>query len=164
MQAVTISLTDLTAFVGAANVSLNTFLLQVKEVIISYYILMEQGKATVQVSLSPSSPYCIQATLCNRGFTGSWPSNYTVSVCLCSGCWSDKFHHLSRLNGKLVSKSMTLLYLSSFQDLDSRCEQLIKEEFGMECNFDVVDAVKKLEKLGIVSRVSYISIHKTIKP
>jgi hypothetical protein len=58
MQAVTISLTDLTAFVGAANVSLNTFLLQVKEVIISYYILMEQGKATVQVSLSPSSPYC----------------------------------------------------------------------------------------------------------
>ncbi|ONM26692.1 aminopeptidase [Zea mays] len=46
---------------------------EVKEVIISYYILMEQGKATVQ-------------------------------------------------------------------DLDSRCEQLIKEEFGMECNFDVVDA------------------------
>jgi hypothetical protein len=59
---------------------------------------------------------------------------------------------------------MILLYLSSFQDLDSRCEQLIKEEFGMECNFDVVDAVKKLEKLGIVSRVSYISIHKIIKP
>jgi hypothetical protein len=42
----------------------------------------------------------------------------------------------------------------SFQDLDLRCEQLIKEEFGVECNFDVVDAVKKLEKLGIVSRVS----------
>ncbi|CAD6253725.1 unnamed protein product [Miscanthus lutarioriparius] len=60
---------------------------EVKEVIISYYILMEQGKATVQ-------------------------------------------------------------------DLDLRCEQLIKEEFGMECNFDVVDAVKKLEKLGIVSRDS----------
>jgi hypothetical protein len=39
------------------------------------------------------------------------------------------------------------------QDLDLRCEQLIKEEFGVECNFDVVDAVKKLEKLGIVSRV-----------
>lgn len=53
---------------------------------------------------------------------------------------------------------MILLCLSSFQDLDLRCEQLIKEEFGMECNFDVVDAVKKLEKLGIVSRVSSISI------
>lgn len=53
---------------------------------------------------------------------------------------------------------MILMYLSSFQDLDLRCEQLIKEEFGMECNFDVVDAVKKLEKLGIVSRVSFISI------
>uniref|UniRef100_A0A0A9EJ81 Aminopeptidase n=1 Tax=Arundo donax TaxID=35708 RepID=A0A0A9EJ81_ARUDO len=60
---------------------------EVKEVIVSYYILMEQGKATVQ-------------------------------------------------------------------DLDLRCEQLIKEEFGVECNFDVVDAVKKLEKLSIVSRDS----------
>ncbi|RLM58990.1 uncharacterized protein C2845_PM18G08620 [Panicum miliaceum] len=60
---------------------------EVKEVIVSYYVLMEQGKATIQ-------------------------------------------------------------------DLDLRCEQLIKEEFGVECNFDVVDAVKKLEKLGIVSRDS----------
>ncbi|XP_003577515.2 uncharacterized protein LOC100830251 [Brachypodium distachyon] len=60
---------------------------EVKEIIVSYYILMEQGKATIQ-------------------------------------------------------------------DLDLRCEQLIKEEFGVECNFDVVDAVKKLEKLGIVSRDS----------
>uniref|UniRef100_A0A453K4Z0 Uncharacterized protein n=1 Tax=Aegilops tauschii subsp. strangulata TaxID=200361 RepID=A0A453K4Z0_AEGTS len=59
----------------------------VKEVIISYYILMEQGKATIQ-------------------------------------------------------------------DLDLHCEELIKEEFGAECNFDVHDAVKKLEKLGIVHRDS----------
>lgn len=34
-----------------------------------------------------------------------------------------------------------------------RCEELIKEEFGVSCNFDVDDAVIKLEKLGIVSRV-----------
>nr|CAD1820496.1 unnamed protein product [Ananas comosus var. bracteatus] len=60
---------------------------EVKEVIISYFILMEQGKATEQ-------------------------------------------------------------------DLDLRCEELIKEEFGEQCNFDVLDAVKKLEKLGIVSRDS----------
>ncbi|CAM0908115.1 unnamed protein product [Alopecurus aequalis] len=60
---------------------------EVKEVIVSYYILMEQGEATIQ-------------------------------------------------------------------DLDLRCKQLIEEEFGVECNFDVVDAVKKLEKLGIVSRDS----------
>ncbi|OWM71386.1 uncharacterized protein LOC116194183 [Punica granatum] len=58
---------------------------EVKEVIISYFILMEQGKATRQ-------------------------------------------------------------------DLDVRCEELIKEEFGESCNFDVDDAVQKLEKLGIVSR------------
>ncbi|KAJ6880222.1 hypothetical protein NC652_033538 [Populus alba x Populus x berolinensis] len=60
---------------------------EVKEVIISYFILMEQGKATRQ-------------------------------------------------------------------DLDLRCEQLIKEEFGESCNFDVDDAVEKLEKLGIVARDS----------
>ncbi|CAN6347680.1 unnamed protein product [Urochloa humidicola] len=60
---------------------------EVKEVIICYYILMEQGKATVQ-------------------------------------------------------------------DLDLRCEELIKEEFGAECNFDVHDAIKKLEKLSIVHRDS----------
>ncbi|GMP29835.1 hypothetical protein CsSME_00004773 [Camellia sinensis var. sinensis] len=39
------------------------------------------------------------------------------------------------------------------QDLDMRCEELIKEEFGEKCNFDVDDAVQKLEKLGIVARV-----------
>lgn len=60
---------------------------EVKEVILSFFILMEQGKATVQ-------------------------------------------------------------------DLDMRCEELIKEEFGEVCNFDVVDAVQKLEKLGIVMRDS----------
>ncbi|KAJ8773074.1 hypothetical protein K2173_028251 [Erythroxylum novogranatense] len=38
------------------------------------------------------------------------------------------------------------------QDLDLRCEELIKEEFNESCNFDVDDAVHKLEKLGIVSR------------
>ncbi|KAK4760248.1 hypothetical protein SAY87_005141 [Trapa incisa] len=58
---------------------------EVKEVIISYFILMEQGKATRQ-------------------------------------------------------------------ELDLRCEQLIKEDFGESCNFDVDDAVQKLLKLGIVSR------------
>lgn len=41
---------------------------------------------------------------------------------------------------------------ASLQDLDLRCEELIKEEFGEDCNFDVDDAVLKLEKLGIVSR------------
>ncbi|KAL5581474.1 hypothetical protein UlMin_013916 [Ulmus minor] len=60
---------------------------EVKEVIISFYILMEQGKATIQ-------------------------------------------------------------------DLDQWCEELIKEEFNESCNFDVDDAVEKLEKLGIVARDS----------
>ncbi|XP_044466490.1 uncharacterized protein LOC123196491 isoform X2 [Mangifera indica] len=38
--------------------------------------------------------------------------------------------------------------------LDLRCEELIKEVFGETCNFDVDDAVQKLEKLGIVSQDS----------
>ncbi|KAL5860808.1 hypothetical protein ACOSQ3_002123 [Xanthoceras sorbifolium] len=38
------------------------------------------------------------------------------------------------------------------QELDERCEQLILEQFKDSCNFDVDDAVQKLEKLGIVSR------------
>ncbi|XP_057491981.1 uncharacterized protein LOC130777593 [Actinidia eriantha] len=37
-------------------------------------------------------------------------------------------------------------------DIDLRAEELIKEEFGESCNFDVGDAVKKLEKLDIVAR------------
>jgi len=41
------------------------------------------------------------------------------------------------------------------QDLDHWCEELIKEEFGEECDFDVDDAVDKLEKLGIVTRVRF---------
>lgn len=60
---------------------------EVKEVIVSYFILMEQGKATME-------------------------------------------------------------------DLDIRCEELIREEFGAKCNFEVLDAVQKLEKLGIVARDS----------
>ncbi|KAL5227883.1 hypothetical protein ABZP36_016148 [Zizania latifolia] len=60
---------------------------EVKEVIISYYILMENGKATIE-------------------------------------------------------------------DLDLQCEELIKEEFGLQCNFEVMDAVQKLERLGIITRDS----------
>ncbi|KAI8002326.1 hypothetical protein LOK49_LG08G02497 [Camellia lanceoleosa] len=38
------------------------------------------------------------------------------------------------------------------QELDLRCEKLIEEEFGVNCNFDVDDALQKLEKMGIVVR------------
>ncbi|KAK1258959.1 hypothetical protein QJS04_geneDACA021779 [Acorus gramineus] len=37
-------------------------------------------------------------------------------------------------------------------ELDFRCEKLIKVVFGETCNFDVDDAVRKLEKLRIVTR------------
>ncbi|CAL9776963.1 unnamed protein product [Musa acuminata subsp. burmannicoides] len=60
---------------------------EVKEVIISYFILMEQGKLTIK-------------------------------------------------------------------DLDHKCEELIREQFHEDINFEVEDAVRKLEKLGIVARDS----------
>ncbi|KAL4577066.1 hypothetical protein LXL04_013167 [Taraxacum kok-saghyz] len=41
---------------------------------------------------------------------------------------------------------------ATLEDLDIQCEELIKEEFGATCNFDVDDAVHKLEKMGIVAR------------
>lgn len=41
---------------------------------------------------------------------------------------------------------------ATLEDLDAQCEELIKDEFGESCNFDVDDAVQKLEKMGIVAR------------
>lgn len=38
------------------------------------------------------------------------------------------------------------------QDLDRRCEELLKNQFKQDCNFDVDDAIQKLQKLGIVER------------
>ncbi|XP_022751832.1 uncharacterized protein LOC111300466 [Durio zibethinus] len=43
---------------------------------------------------------------------------------------------------------------ATMEDLDLWCEELIKDEFGESCNFDVDDAVEKLEKLKIVTRDS----------
>ncbi|XP_062188908.1 uncharacterized protein LOC133892223 [Phragmites australis] len=36
-------------------------------------------------------------------------------------------------------------------DLDLQCEELIQEEFGLQCNFEVMDDVRKLERLGIIT-------------
>jgi hypothetical protein len=55
---------------------------------------------------------------------------------------------------KLRELTIFIFIFSYYQDLDLRCEELIKEEFGAECNFDVHDAIKKLEKLSIVHRVN----------
>ncbi|KVI09270.1 Protein of unknown function DUF3754 [Cynara cardunculus var. scolymus] len=41
---------------------------------------------------------------------------------------------------------------ATLEDLDLQCEELIKEEFDASCNFDVDDAVHKLEQMGIVTR------------
>ncbi|KAK1566959.1 hypothetical protein Q3G72_006628 [Acer saccharum] len=37
------------------------------------------------------------------------------------------------------------------QELDQHCEEFIKQAFGESCNFDVDDAIQKLQKLKIVS-------------
>ncbi|XP_039025939.1 uncharacterized protein LOC120159420 [Hibiscus syriacus] len=38
------------------------------------------------------------------------------------------------------------------KELDQRCEDLLQEEFGESCNFDVDDALAKLEKLKVVNK------------
>jgi len=46
-----------------------------------------------------------------------------------------------------------------------KSEAFIKEEFNESCNFDVDDAITKLEKLGLVSRVSpllYLSSNQNV--
>ncbi|KAG7550567.1 hypothetical protein ISN45_Aa06g013370 [Arabidopsis thaliana x Arabidopsis arenosa] len=43
---------------------------------------------------------------------------------------------------------------TSKEELDMQSEAFIKEEFNESCNFDVDDAITKLEKLGLVSRDS----------
>ena len=40
------------------------------------------------------------------------------------------------------------------QELDRRCEELLRDDFGEDCNFEIDDAIQKLEKLGIVTRVN----------
>uniref|UniRef100_A0A2P2L845 Uncharacterized protein MANES_11G076000 n=1 Tax=Rhizophora mucronata TaxID=61149 RepID=A0A2P2L845_RHIMU len=68
----------------------------------------------------------------------------------------------SMYDKQLDSGKGTLLHLcddviqqegkATMEDLDLRCEELIKEEFDESCNFEVDDAVQKLERLGIVTR------------
>ncbi|XVF59937.1 hypothetical protein PTKIN_Ptkin08bG0001600 [Pterospermum kingtungense] len=48
------------------------------------------------------------------------------------------------------------------EELDLLCEQLIKENFGDDCNFDVDDAVRKLQKLGIVTQEDGIGIYRCV--
>jgi hypothetical protein len=40
------------------------------------------------------------------------------------------------------------------EDLDRRCEQLLATKFNEKCDFEVDDAISKLEKLEIVSKDS----------
>ncbi|XP_050380137.1 uncharacterized protein LOC126797539 isoform X2 [Argentina anserina] len=49
---------------------------------------------------------------------------------------------------------LTKIGKSTLPDLDDQCEKLIKEMFNEEINFDVDDAIQKLEKLGIVTKDS----------
>ncbi|KAF9619054.1 hypothetical protein IFM89_004412 [Coptis chinensis] len=58
----------------------------------------------------------------------------------------------SMYDKQLDSGRGTLLHLCDDVIQQERCEDLIMDEFGEKCDFDVVDAVQKLEKLGIVAR------------
>ncbi|KAI7754580.1 hypothetical protein M8C21_003770 [Ambrosia artemisiifolia] len=51
-------------------------------------------------------------------------------------------------------KEVILSFFILMEQGKATLEELIKEEFGASCNFDVNDAVHKLEKMGIVARDS----------
>lgn len=84
----------------------------------------------------------------------------TIRLMYSSKCHASRVYNSYILPSFLVHLStnycwfmeLTLFFCSN-QDLDLRCEELIKDEFGAECNFDVHDAIQKLEKLSIVHRV-----------
>ena len=44
------------------------------------------------------------------------------------------------------------------QELDKRCEDLMASKFGEKCDFDVEDALEKLEKLEIITKVSHLAL------
>lgn len=44
------------------------------------------------------------------------------------------------------------------QELDKRCEELMASKFGEKCDFDVEDALEKLEKLEIITKVSHLAL------
>lgn len=44
------------------------------------------------------------------------------------------------------------------QELDKRCEDLMASKFGEKCDFDVEDALVKLEKLEIITKVSHLAL------
>ncbi|KAI7989417.1 Nuclear pore complex protein NUP93B [Camellia lanceoleosa] len=59
--------------------------------------------------------------------------------------------HLEWGHEKYIIDTIQSHHAQVQEDFDLRCKELIKEEFGERCNFDVDDAVQKLEKLGIVA-------------
>jgi hypothetical protein len=88
---------------------------------------------------------------CNTKFLGHHWHRY---VGLCNKIRSYISFYLRTHQCELRNVTIFYLCVGFLQDLDLQCEELIKEEFGAECNFDVHDAVKKLEKLGIIHRVN----------
>ena len=138
------------------------FYLQVKEVIMAYFVLMSQGKATDEVSTKPSTPpevvYFMQllyGTLLLKLTQGP-------KQCFLSEFQSFSFLFLSLWQCRLrfyiaTSEDITTILCGLKQELDRRCEQLMASKFGEKCDFDVVDALEKLEKLEIVTKVSLIT-------
>ncbi|GFS34392.1 aminopeptidase [Actinidia rufa] len=71
-----------------------------------------------------------------------------------SGTYIGFFHNLTVQVKEVISPFSILMEQgkATRQDIDLCAEELIKEEFGESCNFDVDDAVKKLQKLAIVDQ------------
>lgn len=58
-----------------------------------------------------------------------------------------------RLLKSIIFEVLISILLEVKQELDRRCEELMASKFGEKCDFDVEDALVKLEKLEIISKV-----------
>ena len=54
----------------------------------------------------------------------------------------------------LEGMKLLVLLFWPLQELDDRCEELLLEDYLEDIDFDVEDALEKLLRLGIVSKVS----------
>ena len=111
-------------------------------------------------------PWCLlTATLCVA--CGRWQASISKYKNLLFGAMFDR--HLDSGRGTLLNlcdevvhqevKEVITAYFvlltqgrATEEELDRRCEALLLEEFGEEVDFEVHDAITKLEKLGIARR------------
>ncbi|XP_023528252.1 uncharacterized protein LOC111791222 isoform X2 [Cucurbita pepo subsp. pepo] len=120
-------------------------------------------KADVKVIfaiLSAVGGYCVKTYLSFQGNLVSYQS--LITSCVYDKQLDSGRGTLLHLCDEVIQQEVKEVIISFYilmkqgratkQELDRRCEELIQVQFDQSCNFEVDDAVHKLEKLGILIR------------